>query len=249
VIGVTVLAARTKQSYHRADASRTIGGRLACASEGLILQVHPVERGLKMTGQAVSAPPRISTEAMPRRELLRYLLAGTSIASLGGCCTMPAAIPPPDYGRFTAVDAHCHVFNALDVPIPGGVQHVLLHDMPVVAELAYVVLSIVIHMLRVAGITTAADEASKIRCGDSLFRGFTRPTAESARENARRPLRKAYLACSAIRRPGTAFLSSTVVALRRKPAVILRNSAAIWPHCSTVLRLVRRVAVCASGQY
>ena len=65
-----------------------------------------------------------------RRDALKLLAAGASTLLPG--CIHPQR-PPPDSGSAgdplpAIIDAHCHVFNAADLPVGGFVRRVVLHD-------------------------------------------------------------------------------------------------------------------------
>lgn len=68
--------------------------------------------------------PKHRRSTLPRRALA---MAATPL--LPGCAWLlspPPLPPPPVPGGLCAIDIHCHVFNATDLPVPGFLHHVLL---------------------------------------------------------------------------------------------------------------------------
>lgn len=110
---------------------------------------------------------------MLRRDFLQKasLLA---LSSISGCAT--TITPAPAFGA--AIDAHCHVFNASDLPVTRFLRYVVLKDYPVQAK------------LRTSGIQDKDFFDGLIRFAERFFGLNRAPTAKdetgvlSGRENA-----------------------------------------------------------------
>jgi predicted TIM-barrel fold metal-dependent hydrolase len=68
------------------------------------------------------------TTPFDRRNFLRLTLLTAAQTSLTGCAQSPP--PPGPASTGAGIDAHCHIFNARDLPIPGFVVHVVLESDP-----------------------------------------------------------------------------------------------------------------------
>jgi len=102
--------------------------------------------------------------ANSRRALLQ-LLAGSAVLGATGCAELP---PPPDQPAIrpdsTAIDVHCHVFNARDLPIVGFVLDVVLEGKPL-AQLALGPLVTTIALILDSSSWTAEDELAALKGG------------------------------------------------------------------------------------
>lgn len=106
--------------------------------------------------------PHRNVFALTRRQVLGMLGSIAATGGLSGCGSCKPPVLPSQLAA--AVDVHCHVFNARDLPIRGFVEDVVLQEPPH-ADIPLDAFITLVAAVMDAGAISAADEANELRGG------------------------------------------------------------------------------------
>src|ERR1700722_5278974 len=102
---------------------------------------------------------RMSGINLSRRGLMRAT-AAPGLSALDGCSIPPP--PPPPVAAARAIDVHCHLFNARDIPVEPFIREVVLREYPLADVLAEPVVILAQSVLEL-GAMSATREAGLLR--------------------------------------------------------------------------------------
>ena len=134
-------------------------------------------------------PPSEAALAFRRRAAMRLMLGSAASLALPGCTDLLPPLRPPtaiEDAQVHAIDVHCHLFNADDIPVEGFVRHAVLHDTDKLdlADLLEPFIEFVAEIMRESAIS-ARDEAREIRGGRADRMALRRSDRTSDRQMVR----------------------------------------------------------------
>jgi predicted TIM-barrel fold metal-dependent hydrolase len=172
-----------------------------------------------------------------------------AFAKLAAGASLAAALPEFARGAtttasakgFSAIDVHCHLFNATDLPICGFITDCCLNDLPApLREVASGVIWLIVKMAIMPGTMSAADEARLIRTGsDALSAEDTEPIDELVKARVR-------AAVTAFRGQGHFGLSTDAAFIEQRTAHALSRFGLQMPSQAERSAVLREIASAAN---